>query len=236
MLLLLAGSFGCTNHKADTYTLPDAAEETPTGAPTELAPETPKSEPAAPTSPDEPAPEPGGPAAVSEIALTRGEMTTTPAIENPPQELPNRDIKLLVPEREFSTERSANALRVTFDDINLLRVINMEKITPDVVSHMPGWLTALNGQRIILRGWMFPPARQDGISRFIFVRDNGVCCFGPNAKIYDKLAVTLKSGTHTRFIEGRAFDVIGTLTIEPDLEDPDNAWLYHLEDAQVRDK
>lgn len=145
-------------------------------------------------------------------------------------------IRLLVAEKEFSPERGKNALRVTFDDIDLLKVINLQKVTPDVVTHLPGWLTALSGQRIVLRGWMFPPARASGISRFIFVRDNGVCCFGPNAKIYDKLAVTLKSGQTTRFIEGHAFDVVGTFTIEPDLVDPDNAWLYFLDDAEVLDK
>lgn len=143
------------------------------------------------------------------------------------------EIKLLIPHKEFVAEGPEQALRVTFDDIDLLKVLNMEPVPPNAVDYLPAWLKDLDGKRIILRGWMFPSGRQEGITRFMFVRDNGICCFGREPKVYDKLAVTLRNGQSTRYIQGRPFDVVGTLTIEPDVEGDDIFWLYHLEDALV---
>ncbi|MCA9081586.1 MAG: hypothetical protein KDA58_13565 [Planctomycetaceae bacterium] len=142
-------------------------------------------------------------------------------------------IKLLIPEKTFLPEGPEKALRVTFDDIDLLKVLNMEPVVPEVMDHLPDWMLALDGKRIRLRGWMFPPSREDGISRFMFVRDNGICCFGRLPKVYDKLAVTLKSGTTTSYIQGRPFDVIGVLSIEADVEDDEVMWLFALDDAEV---
>lgn len=163
---------------------------------------------------------PGGMPAVSPAAAS--------ALPGVPHE-----IKLLIPHKEFIAEGPEQALRVTFDDIDLLKVLNMEPVPPNAVDYLPGWLKDLDGKRIILRGWMFPSGRQEGITRFMFVRDNGICCFGREPKVYDKLAVTLRNGQSTRYIQGRPFDVVGTFTIEPDVEGDDIFWLYHLEDALV---
>lgn len=173
--------------------------------------------------------------AEEEIARMRaqllGESSTTDSDSGEP-----RKIRLLVPEKDFSREGPENAFRVTFDDIDLLKVLNMEPVPPDVMDHLPDWLAALDGKRIILRGWMYPPGRQEGISRFMFVRDNGICCFGREPKVYDKLGVTLKEGQTTRYIEGRPFDVTGTLAIDADVVGEEVFWLYHLDDAVVVDK
>lgn len=157
-----------------------------------------------------------------------------------------REPKLLVEEREFSKERESDAWRVSYDDLDLLKILNMEPVPLNAVDYLPDWLTQLEGKRVILRGWMFPPDRSEGIKGFIFVRDNQVCCFGPNAKAYDKLTARLKSGTTSKFIQGRPFDVIGTFKIDPWIEDERDlktgefiekiGMLYHLEDAEIVDK
>jgi hypothetical protein len=144
-----------------------------------------------------------------------------------------RKIELLIPHKEFVREGREKALRVTFDDIDLLKVLNMEPVPPNVMDYLPEWLKQLDGKRIVLRGWMFPTGRQEGISRFLFVRDNGICCFGRAPKVYDKLGVTMQKGKTTHYIQGRPFDVIGTLSIEADVEGSDVMWLYHLDDALV---
>lgn len=156
-----------------------------------------------------------------------------------------REIKLLVESREFSKEESHAALRVTFDDIDLLKVLNMEPVPVNAQDYLPDWLTALDGQRIILRGWMYPNEKSEGIKGFVFVRDNQICCFGREAKVYDKLTVRLKSGETTKYIEGRPFDVVGILRIDPWIEPNRNRktgelvdvleMLYHLEEATVID-
>lgn len=148
------------------------------------------------------------------------------------------EIKLLIPNKEFTREGKDRSLRVTFDDLDLLKVCNMEPVPPDVMDYLPDWLKNLNGQKIILRGWMFPSGRQEGISSFMFVRDNGICCFGRDPKVYDKLAVTMQPGKTTRYIAGRPFDVEATLLIEPDIEGTEEGlwWLYRLENARVIDQ
>lgn len=156
-----------------------------------------------------------------------------------------REIKLLIKERDFFKESKTDALRVTYNDLDLLKVLNMEPVPLNAQDYLPGWLVALDGKKVILRGWMFPPLRTDGLKGFIFVRDNQVCCFGPNAKAYDKLTVRLKKGKTTSYIQGRPFDVIGTFKLDPWIEDERDmrtgkfieklGMLYHIEDAVVVD-
>lgn len=171
-------------------------------------------------------------AAASESEATPEDPSDPTASSTP------RKIKLLVPEREFTREGKDQAIRISFDDLDLLKVCNMEPVPPDVMDHLPDWLKNLHGQRVILRGWMFPSGRQEGISSFMFVRDNGICCFGRDPKVYDKLGVTMQSGKTTKYIEGRPFDVEATLIIEPDIEGDDEGfwWLYRMEDAKVIDR
>ncbi|SFI00472.1 hypothetical protein [Planctomicrobium piriforme] len=147
-------------------------------------------------------------------------------------------IKLLVPTRDFVAEGSEHALRVTYDDLDLLKVLNMDPVPPNAAEYFPDWLKNLDGKRVVLRGWMYPPSRQDGIASFMFVRDNGLCCFGSKPKIYDKVAVKMRPGTTTHYIQGRPFDVIATLTIAPEIEGDDETlwWMYFLDDAVVVEK
>lgn len=156
-----------------------------------------------------------------------------------------REIKLLVKERDFFKEPKTDAWRVTYNDLDLLKVLNMEPVPLNAQDYLPEWLTALDGKKVILRGWMFPPLQTDGLKGFIFVRDNQVCCFGPNAKAYDKLTVRLKKGNTTSYIQGRPFDVIGTFKLDAWIEDERDmrtgkfieklGMLYHIEDAVVVD-
>jgi hypothetical protein len=69
----------------------------------------------------------------------------------------------------------------------------------------------------------------------MLVRDTGLCCFGPKGKIYDMIAVTLKPGTTTEYIELRPFDVVGRFRIEcAMIEDEGLIYqLYLLDDAQI---
>ena len=156
-----------------------------------------------------------------------------------------RKIKLLVKEREFFHEPKMDALRVTYNDLDLLKVLNMDPVPLNAQDYLPEWLTALDGKKVILRGWMFPPLQTEDLKGFIFVRDNQVCCFGPNAKAYDKLTVRLKKGNTTNYIQGRPFDVMGTFKIDAWVEDERDmrtgkfieklGMLYHIEDAVVVD-
>jgi hypothetical protein len=178
---------------------------------------------------------------VQKPAIPAGDTTlppVEPALGNaaaPGESLESLKVELKVPEKDFQKEGSEQALRVSFDDIDLLRVLNMEPVPTDATKYFPGWLSGLDGQKVRLRGWMFPPTQEDGLPGFLFVRDNQICCFGRQAKVYDKVGVSLKDGVTSSYIQGHPFDVIGTLKIQPEVEDGELTFLYFIEDAVVVD-
>jgi hypothetical protein len=140
--------------------------------------------------------------------------------------------------RDFVVEGPDGALRVGFDDLDLLKLLRMDPVTPDCVEKMPGWLRGLDGKTVRIRGFMKPGLLLEGIPQFMCVRDTGLCCFGPKGKIYDMIAVTLKEGTTTSYIELRPFDVVGKFRIELlELEEDGTIFgLYYIDDARIIQK
>jgi len=144
-----------------------------------------------------------------------------------------RTIKLLVPDRSFTVEGPEDAIRISYDDFDLLKVLNMEPVPTNAVDHFPKWLSDLDGKRVRLRGFMYPTFQETGIPAFVLARDNQICCFGRNPKIYDLVEVTLRDGVTTDYIQGRPFDVVGVFHIRPEA-DGDELWqLYQLDDAII---
>lgn len=136
--------------------------------------------------------------------------------------------------REFAVEGPEGALRVTFDDLDLMKLLNMDPVTPDCVDRMPHWLKGLSGKTVRLRGFMKPSGVTEGIPQFVFVRSTDLCCFGPKGKVYHLIAVTLKPGMTTDYIELKPFDVVGRFRIEKiELDDGLIFLLYHIDDATI---
>ncbi len=171
---------------------------------------------------------PGGAANASVTETTA--PTSDPAAPKP------GGIQLLVTEREFKTEGPQNALRVSYDDLDLLKVLNMEPVPEDATKHFPSWLKALDGQQVRLRGFMYPTFQATGIDQFVLARDNQICCFGRNPKVYDLVSVQMKNGATTDYIQNRPFDVIGTFRIDLIAEGGKPMGLYWLEDSVVINK
>lgn len=150
---------------------------------------------------------------------------------------PLGEIKILVPARKFKKEGRNRALRVSFEDIDIEKVLNTKKLSVDLPGKMPDWLRNLNGQRVRMKGYMHPASAftEDGIKRFTFCRDTGACCFGPDPTIFYLIETTMKSGTSTRYVENKAFDVEGIFRIEPiQVGKTDRiAEFYHLDDAVI---
>ena len=84
---------------------------------------------------------------------------------------------------------------LTFDDIKF----EMEKGADFERSMLTEDIEELAGKRIKLRGYIRPSFQQSGIKRFILVRDNQECCFGPGAMIYDCVLVSLSKGTEIEY-------------------------------------
>lgn len=174
----------------------------------------------------------GGTQAATDVANVANDATADPELKNGLK----REIELLIPKKEFQAD-AQGVIRVSYDDIDLLKVLNMEPVPLDAVKHFPDWLNELDGKTIRIRGFMFPPSRDQGIEIFQLARDNEICCFGKQAKIYDKFPVTMKEGVTTHYIFGRPFDVVGTFRIDPfSFDDEELFELYKIEDAIVIEK
>ena len=152
---------------------------------------------------------------------------------SPPEPLAvqQRPIELLVPHRHF--RKQGAALRVSFDDIDLLKILNMDPVPTNADDYFPDWLHRLNGQRVRIRGYMRPGFEAEDLTQFLFVRDNGECCYGPRPKIYDMIAVELVDGEMTDWIKDLPFDVEGTFRIDPFADEVELMGLFFIDDGTI---
>lgn len=142
-----------------------------------------------------------------------------------------REIRLLIANKRFRDENGA--LRVSYDDVDLLKVLNMEPVPANAADHFPAWLKDLDGQRIRIRGFMYPTFEATGLTRFTLARDNGICCFVRQPLIYDVIGVDLADGVTTDYIDNKPFDVEGVFRIQPEADDTELYQLYRITDAKV---
>ncbi len=170
------------------------------------------------------------------LPATADPTATEPPTETPDRPVAARPVELLIPEQTFSPEGSERALRVSFDDLDLLKVLNMEPVPEDAASHFPKWLSGLDEERIRIRGFMYPTFQETDLPGFVLARDNEICCFGRNPKIYDLIEVSMRNGVTTDYIQGRPFDVIGVLHIKPEADEGELYQLYQIDDAVVVDR
>lgn len=184
----------------------------------------------APTAADRPSP-----GELADVSLPLGGRPPN-ALTLEDLKLEPREPKLLIPHKTFRREGKEQALRVTFDDIDLLKVLNMEPVPENAIEMFPDWLRELDGQLVRIRGFMFPTLSQTGITYFQHVRDNEICCFGRTPKVYDRISTVLRAGKTTNYIQGRPYDVIGTFRFDPVYDDDEWIQLYLLEDAIVLDR
>ena len=76
----------------------------------------------------------------------------------------------------------------------------------------PGAL-ALEGQKIFIKGYVYPGREKDGIRKFLLVRDQGECCFGGNPKVTDRILVTLEDPLRLAYAS-RIHKLAGTFHVE----------------------
>ncbi len=180
---------------------------------------------------DNPAATPDGTATVAANSADPVSPAADPASPGQPSEdMQKREIKLLIPSKTFKAEGTEKALRVSFDDVDLLKVLNMDPVIPEAPGMMPDWLKQLDGKRIRIRGFMIPPFSETDVRAFTLARDTQLCCFGRNPLPYDLIDVFLKEGAETEYIELRPFDVVGVFHIGEEIEP---GYLYSIDDAVV---
>lgn len=72
----------------------------------------------------------------------------------------------------------------------------------------------LIGKSIYIKGYMWQTQRPDGLTDFVFLKDNGDCCFGGKAKPHDMMVVRMNDGKTTRSYEGTMIAVAGVLNAD----------------------
>jgi hypothetical protein len=113
----------------------------------------------------------------------------------------------------------------------------MDPVVENAVDLMPDWQRSLDGKMVRLRGYMFPTFDTEGIEQFVLARDNQICCFGRDPKVYDLVQVNMKAGKSTNYIPAtRAFDVVGKFHIDMQFQDGKPFGLYVIDHADVIDR
>lgn len=69
---------------------------------------------------------------------------------------------------------------------------------------------ALDGQKIFVKGYMYPENQTTGISRFVLCKDTGQCCFGGDPALTDMIAVEFVNKTRATFRQLTLVSVAGT--------------------------
>lgn len=113
-----------------------------------------------------------------------------------------------------------------------------ERITYAALQHaegepgtaVPASAQALDGKRIFVKGYVYPGATKTGITQFILVRDNGVCCFGGTTpKQTDMIQVTLKDPLELTYSD-QLRKLAGIFRVDPAIAvDGVGGVLYQLE-------
>lgn len=62
---------------------------------------------------------------------------------------------------------------------------------------------ALDGEKVFVKGYMYPTGVMQGLTSFILVKDNQQCCFGGNPAVSDMIQVKMKDGVTADFVAGR---------------------------------
>lgn len=119
---------------------------------------------------------------------------------------------------------------LTFDDL----AFEMEKTDKFKRSMLTEKINGYDGGTVRLRGFIRPSFSQSGLTKFVFVRDNKECCFGPGAALYDCVLVRLAKGKKTEFTV-RPVTIEGKFYLK-EYKGPDGkVWsIYRMKDAFVR--
>jgi hypothetical protein len=127
----------------------------------------------------------------------------------------------------YATEVPEGFQRISFADLQPVREAPQLPVSPKALE--------LNGQKVFLKGYLYPDGQQANIKRFILIPDLGTCCFGGQPKLTDMVEVTLRDPLRTVF-ELRKRRLAGTLIVDTRLKPVSgvNGVYYRMDAEYVR--
>jgi hypothetical protein len=109
----------------------------------------------------------------------------------------------------YATEVPEGYLRISFkQDIS-----RKGFVFKDGVNAYHQDVQALDGQKVFLKGYMYPDGRIEGIRNFIFCRDSGDCCFGGSPELTDMIEVIVAENAQPATFTPGLVAVAGTLKL-----------------------
>lgn len=121
-------------------------------------------------------------------------------------------------------------LELTFDhlkfNIQAEQAFEVRQLTLDLLK--------LRGRTIKIRGFVRPSFKEKNITRFVFVRDNQECCFGPGALLYDCMLVNMAE-SHVVNYSTRPITLEGRFELKPFRGPDKRVWaIFELNDAVLK--
>lgn len=83
--------------------------------------------------------------------------------------------------------------------------------TPEGIALHPD-LEPLVGQKLFLKGYMYPTQQTTNLPNFLLVEDSGTCCFGGEPKLEDMIGVIMEDGKTANHYTGKV-SVAGELMV-----------------------
>jgi hypothetical protein len=73
-------------------------------------------------------------------------------------------------------------------------------------------IQAMDGQKIFVKGFMYPTEEHEGLRSFLLVKDSGQCCFGGKPALEDMITVYMTGTKTAKYYSGRV-SVAGTFRL-----------------------
>lgn len=99
------------------------------------------------------------------------------------------------PEKPSFDGRASKNGAISFDDLKF----EMKKSERFKRAMLTDSVKELVGERLQIKGYIHPNSKKREIKKFIFVRDDKECCFGPTAALYDCMLVSLAEGEKSKY-------------------------------------
>jgi len=90
----------------------------------------------------------------------------------------------------------------------------------------------LDGQKIFVKGYMYPSKQIRGLESFLLVKDTGQCCFGGNPAMTDMILVNMQPGKTVNYLSGMV-SVAGVFHCQPSSGPAGLTPMYTLEGTFV---
>ncbi|MSR60807.1 MAG: DUF3299 domain-containing protein [Planctomycetaceae bacterium] len=93
---------------------------------------------------------------------------------------------------------------------------------------------AIDGQRIFIKGYMYPTRQHTGLTEFVLLKDTGQCCFGGNPNVTDMIVVKFQDGMTVNHKEQTLVSVAGTFHAKTVVKSGELTAIYSIEGTHFK--